>query len=79
MTSGPIFSQSLYESEIAEQLSKTIEFAATVFLSEEDIRRFMTTPHPILEDRTPTEMCQTSTGLQRVQDLLLGIKFGGVV
>ncbi len=79
MTSVPISSQALDESETAERLSRTIEVAETVFLSEEDIRRFMTTPHPILEDRTPTEMCQTSTGMQRVQDLLLGIKFGGVV
>lgn len=79
MPSVPISSQALDESETAERLSKTIEVAETVFQSEEDIRRFMTTSHPMLEGRTPMDMCQTSTGMQRVQDLLLGIKFGGVV
>lgn len=79
MTSVPICSQAQDEAEVAERLSKTIEVAKTVFQSEEDIRRFMTTPHLMLEGRTPMDMCQTSAGLQRVQDLLLSIKFGGVV
>jgi putative toxin-antitoxin system antitoxin component (TIGR02293 family) len=79
MTSVPICRQALDEAETAERLSRTIEVAETVFQSKEDIRRFMTTPHPLLEGRAPMDMCQTSTGMQRVQDLLLGMKFGGVV
>ena len=53
--------------------------AMDVFATEEDAFKWLRQPHPMLEGDTPLDAAETSLGTARVKDILLSIKFGGVV
>ncbi len=53
--------------------------ATEVFGSVEDASRWLTTPHPLLQDETPMQRARTPWGLARVREVLVALRYGGVV
>lgn len=55
------------------------QMAVDTFESEQEASRWLRKPHPMLEGETPLEAAKTSFGAERAKDILLTIKYGGVV
>jgi putative toxin-antitoxin system antitoxin component (TIGR02293 family) len=68
-----------YAAESATRLLELDQMAMDVFATEEDAFKWLRQPHPMLEGDTPLDAAETSLGTARVKDILLSIKFGGVV
>lgn len=49
------------------------------FASPADARRWWVTPHPLLDSQVPCEVAKTASGAERVRDILVALRFGGVV
>ena len=52
--------------------------AAEVFGTVRDGVEWLTTPHPILADATPLQHARTPWGAQKVDSVLVAIRYGGV-
>lgn len=58
----------------------TFTLARTVFASHDFALAWMNKPHELLRDRSPLDVSTESTaGAMRVREILLAIRFGGVV
>lgn len=55
------------------------EMANDTFESEEAALGWLRRPHPMLDGESPLESAKTSFGARRVKDILVAIKYGGVV
>jgi putative toxin-antitoxin system antitoxin component (TIGR02293 family) len=64
------------ESERTERLARVFATAVHVLESEDDARRFLHTPHPMLENRTPLDASFTEIGAQRVERILWSVYYG---
>lgn len=64
------------ESERAERLARIFATAAYVWNSEDDARLFLTTPHPMLQERSPLDVSMTELGARRVEELLWRLFYG---
>jgi len=64
------------ESGRAERLARVFATAAYVWNSEEDARVFLTTPHAMLQGRSPLEVSLTELGARRVEELLWRLFYG---
>jgi putative toxin-antitoxin system antitoxin component (TIGR02293 family) len=64
------------ESEKVERLARVIATAEEVWDDREDARRFLTSPHPLLQDQRPLDVAQTELGARRVEELLWQIVHG---
>jgi putative toxin-antitoxin system antitoxin component (TIGR02293 family) len=64
------------ESERVERLARIIATASYVWNSDEEARLFLTSPHTLLEDRTPLDVSLTELGARRVEELLWQIFYG---
>ena len=64
------------ESRRAERLARVFATAAYVWDSEEDARVFLTTPHAMLQGRSPLEVSLTELGARRVEELLWRLFYG---
>jgi len=53
--------------------------ASDTFDTLEDSKRWLHKAHPLLDGETPLEAAKTSYGAQQVKDILVAIKYGGVV
>jgi putative toxin-antitoxin system antitoxin component (TIGR02293 family) len=49
--------------------------AESVWEDHADAQRFMTTPHPLLEGRTPIDVAATDLGARRVEDVLAAAEY----
>ena len=58
------------ESGRAERLARVFATAEYVWNSEDDARAFLSTPHPMLQGRTPLDVSMTELGARRVEALL---------
>ena len=58
------------ESERTERLARVIATAEYVWDDREDARRFLTMPHPALDDRRPIDAAATELGAREVEELL---------
>ena len=66
----------------AESVLRLLELdgmAAETFVTEAQASAWLRRPHPMLDGETPLAAAKTSFGTQRVKDILLAIKYGGVV
>jgi putative toxin-antitoxin system antitoxin component (TIGR02293 family) len=63
-------------SERTERLARITALAQFVWDDETDVREFMTTPHPMLDGKTPAEMAVTDLGARQVEDILSSLIFG---
>ena len=64
------------ESGRAERLARVFATAAYVWNSEEDARVFLTTPHAMLQGRSPLEVSLPELGARRVEELLWRLFYG---
>lgn len=55
------------------------QMAVDTFETEEEASGWLRRQHPMLEHETPLEAAKSSFGAQRVRDILLAVKYGGVV
>ncbi len=53
--------------------------ATDTFESDDDAHGWLRRQHPMLEGECPLEAAKTSFGTRRVKDMLVAIKYGGVV
>lgn len=63
-------SLSAEESQRAERLARIFATAAYVWNSDDDARAFLTTPHAMLQGRSPLDVSLTELGARRVEELL---------
>lgn len=64
------------ESARTERLARVFATAQYVWDSDSDARSFLTTPHPMLADRTPLDVAMSELGARRVEELLWKLHFG---
>jgi putative toxin-antitoxin system antitoxin component (TIGR02293 family) len=55
------------------------QMACDTFESDAEASRWLRQAHPMLDGETPLQAARTGYGAQRVKDILLAIKYGGVV
>ena len=57
-------------SQKAERLARVFAMAEAIWQDEAAARRFMSTPHPELGDRTPLDVAMTEIGARQVEEVL---------
>lgn len=62
-----------------QRLCELEVLAGEVFATPEGAASWLRKSHPLLNELPPLEVATSHNGFQRVKDLLLNIKFGGVV
>lgn len=68
-----------HSAESVLRLLELEEMANDTFESEDAALAWLRRPHPLLGDESPLESAKTSFGARRVKDILVAIKYGGVV
>jgi putative toxin-antitoxin system antitoxin component (TIGR02293 family) len=58
------------ESERLERIARIATLAEQVWESPEDAQRFLTTPHPLLDNQAPLDLAASDLGTRRVETLL---------
>lgn len=58
------------ESERTERLARVIATAEYVWDDQEEARRFLNTPHPLLRERRPVDVALTELGARQIEELL---------
>jgi putative toxin-antitoxin system antitoxin component (TIGR02293 family) len=58
------------ESERLERIARLATLAEQVWESPEEAQKFLTTPHPFLDDQAPLDLAATDLGTRRVETLL---------
>lgn len=66
---------SVEESQKVERLARVYALALEVWEDVDAVREFLTTPHPMLDDRIPFEVCLSELGARRVEEILGRILF----
>lgn len=69
----------IHSAESVLRLLELDQMAADTFETEDESAQWLRRPHPMLEGETPLGAAKTSYGAQHVKDILLAIKYGGVV
>jgi putative toxin-antitoxin system antitoxin component (TIGR02293 family) len=69
----------MHSAEGVLRLLELDELASDAFASEEDAANWLRRPHPMLDGESPLASTKTSYGAQRAKDILLAVKYGGVV
>ncbi len=64
------------ESARAERLARVVAAARRVWGDGGDLANFLTTPHPMLEGRTPLEAARSEIGARRVEQILAALEWG---
>lgn len=64
------------ESEKTGRFARIVAAAERVFGDEADARRFLTTPHDLLDGKTPMESAMTEVGAIRIEELLMRAVYG---
>jgi putative toxin-antitoxin system antitoxin component (TIGR02293 family) len=58
------------ESERLERIARLATLAEQVWESPDEAQRFLTSPHPLLDNQAPLDLAATDLGTRRVEDLL---------
>lgn len=72
----------LLPTHAAENVLRLLELngiATETFATDAEASAWLSRSHPMLDGETPLAAAKTSFGAQRVKDILLAIKYGGVV
>jgi putative toxin-antitoxin system antitoxin component (TIGR02293 family) len=64
------------ESERTERLARTIATAEYVLGDKEMARHFLTSPHPMLNGKTPIETALSELGARQIEQMLFGVFYG---
>jgi uncharacterized protein (DUF2384 family) len=68
-----------HSAESVLRLLELGQMAADTFETEDEASAWLRRAHPVLEGDSPLEAAKTSFGAQRVKDILIAIRYGGVV
>lgn len=68
-----------HSAESVLRLLELDEIANDTFESEEAAQGWLQREHPMLDGESPLQAAKTSFGAQRVKDILVSIRYGGVV
>jgi putative toxin-antitoxin system antitoxin component (TIGR02293 family) len=66
----------LHESEKTERLARVIALAELLWDDPAAAQRFLSTPHPELQNRTPLDNAATELGARQVEDLVMRAIYG---
>ena len=69
----------IHSAESVLRLLELGQMAADTFETEDEASEWLRRPHPMLDGDSPLESTKTSFGAQRVKDILIAIRYGGVV
>lgn len=69
----------IHAAESVLRLLELDQMAADTFETEAESSVWLRKPHPMLDGETPLECAKSSYGAQRVKDILLATKYGGVL
>jgi putative toxin-antitoxin system antitoxin component (TIGR02293 family) len=64
------------ESERTERVARLFVHARRALGTEAEAREFMTTPHPLLEGRSPLDAARTDLGTRRTEQILNALEYG---
>ncbi|MGH6620108.1 MAG: antitoxin Xre/MbcA/ParS toxin-binding domain-containing protein [Alphaproteobacteria bacterium] len=64
------------EGEKVARLARVWAVAKEVWRDEADARRFLETPHPLLDGRPPREVADSEIGAREVENILGRLRFG---
>ena len=69
----------IHSAESVLRLLELGQMAADTFETEEEAAAWLRRPHPMLDGDSPLELAKSGYGAQRVKDILMAIRYGGVV
>lgn len=69
----------VHSAESVLRLLELGQMAADTFETEDEASTWLRQPHPMLDGDSPLELAKTSYGAQRVKDILIAVRYGGVV
>lgn len=69
----------IHSAEGVLRLLELDQMAGDTFATDDEAAAWLRRPHPMLEGETPLEAAKTSFGAQRAKDILVAVKYGGVV
>lgn len=69
----------IHSAESVLRLLELGQMAADTFETEDEASAWLRRAHPVLEGDSPLEAAKTSFGAQRVKDILIAIRYGGLV
>jgi putative toxin-antitoxin system antitoxin component (TIGR02293 family) len=69
----------IHSAESVLRLLELGQMATDTFETEDEASAWLRRPHPMLDGDSPLELAKTSYGTQRVKDILIAIRYGGVV
>ena len=64
------------ESELVEHLARVYATAFEVFGDQDDARQYLFTPNPLLNNKSPIDVCFTGLGARLVEETLEKIRYG---
>lgn len=64
------------ESERTERVARLFVQARTALGTDDEAREFMTTPHPLLDGRSPIDIAKTDLGARRIEQILNSLEYG---
>ncbi|MGA7240114.1 MAG: antitoxin Xre-like helix-turn-helix domain-containing protein [Bryobacteraceae bacterium] len=64
------------ESERTERLARVVAIAEDVWQDREQARRFLTTPHPEIDGKTPLDASLTELGARQAEEVMARIVYG---
>jgi uncharacterized protein (DUF2384 family) len=56
-----------------------MEMLRATFENAQEAARWWRTPHPMLQGQSPATTARSQQGAQRVRDILVSLRYGGVV
>ena len=68
----------LHAAESMLRLLEMRRLAEDTFGSSQEADAWMRRPHPMLEGEAPLECAKSAFGAQRVKDMLMALKYGGI-
>lgn len=68
-----------HENHVQVLQQRLKHMAEDTFETKEEATQWLQRAHPQLEGESPLEMAQTEAGAERVRDILIAIRYGGVV
>jgi putative toxin-antitoxin system antitoxin component (TIGR02293 family) len=69
----------IHSAEGVLRLLELDQMAGDTFASDDEAAAWLRRPHPMLDGESPLEAAKTSFGAQRAKDILVAVKYGGVV
>lgn len=69
----------IHSAESVLRLLELGQMAADTFETDDEASDWLRRTHPMLDGDSPLESAKTSFGAQRVKDILIAVRYGGVV